>query len=99
LSSVRAIAVADLNGDAKPDLVLGGNLLHWLPQFSRLDASEGHVLINKGGRDFDCLSASRSGLRVQGAVRQILPLHMPGAPAWVFLRNNSTPVIYTLNKP
>jgi hypothetical protein len=99
LSSVRAIAVTDLNGDAKPDLVMGGNLLHWLPQFSRLDASEGHVLLNKGGRQWEYLPAGRSGLRVDGEVRQILPLQRPEGPAWIFLRNNSTPVIVTLNKP
>ncbi len=99
LSSVRAIAVTDLNGDAKPDLVMGGNLLHWLPQFSRLDASEGHVLLNKGGRQWEYLPAGRSGLRVDGEVRQILPLQRPEGPAWIFLRNNSTPVIFTLNKP
>jgi len=99
LSSVRAIAVSDINGDAKPDLVMGGNLLHWLPQFSRLDASEGHVLLNKGGRQWEYLPAGRSGLRVDGAIRQILPLQGPEGPAWIFLRNNNTPVIFTLNKP
>jgi hypothetical protein len=96
-SSVNAIAVADLDADARPDLILGGNLLYWLPQFSRVDASEGHVLINRGNRRWELLPPAQSGLSVEGAIRQILPIQQSAGPAWLFLRNNSTPVIYRRN--
>ena len=39
LSSVNAIAVTDLNKDNKPDLLMGGNLFDFPPQFGRLDGS------------------------------------------------------------
>ncbi len=48
LSSVNAIELADINGDNKSDMILGGNLFGFPPQFGRLDASYGHVLINEG---------------------------------------------------
>ncbi|CAA9537571.1 MAG: hypothetical protein AVDCRST_MAG96-4039, partial [uncultured Segetibacter sp.] len=47
LSCVNAIKCSDINNDGKPDLILGGNEFGFLPQFSRLDASYGHILINK----------------------------------------------------
>jgi hypothetical protein len=98
-SSLNAIAVTDLNGDTRPDMILGGNLLYWLPQFSRVDASEGHVLINRGDRRWEALSPGRSGLSVEGAIRQILPIAQPQGPAWLFLRNNIAPVMYRANTP
>jgi hypothetical protein len=98
-SSVNAIAVTDLDGDARPDLLLGGNLLYWLPQFSRLDASEGAVLLNRGSRNWQLLTPSASGLSVPGAIRHILPITDARGPAWLFLRNNSTPLVYRRNTP
>ena len=47
-SSVNAILCTDINGDGETDLIMGGNKFGFLPQFSRLDASFGHVLINNG---------------------------------------------------
>ena len=44
-SSVNAILCTDINHDGKIDLILGGNKFEFLPQFGRLDASYGHVLI------------------------------------------------------
>ena len=64
-SSVNAIKCTDVNGDGKTDLVMGGNNFELLPQFSRLDASYGHVLINKGDRYFQWLSPKVSGLEVR----------------------------------
>jgi hypothetical protein len=98
-SSVNAIAVTDLDGDARPDLLLGGNLLYWLPQFSRLDASEGAVLLNRGSRNWHLLTQSASGLSVPGAIRHMLPITDARGPAWLFLRNNSTPLVYRRNTP
>ena len=48
LSCINTILCTDINKDGKTDLVLGGNQFHFQPQFARLDASYGHILLNKG---------------------------------------------------
>jgi hypothetical protein len=98
LSSVNAIQPADINGDGKPDLVMGGNRFALLPQFCRLDASFGHVLLNSGGRNFFYLSAKESGLNVPGEVRDIVPLQLQQKACLLFLQNNDSPVLYGVNE-
>jgi enediyne biosynthesis protein E4 len=71
LSSVNAIAVTDLNKDNKPDLLLGGNLFDFPPQFGRLDGSYGHVLLNAGKGQYKWIEASQSGLSLRGAIKDI----------------------------
>lgn len=95
LSSVNAVRIDDLDGDGRKDLLLGGNLLYWLPQFSRVDGSEGHILINKGSRQWHYLDPGLSGLQVQGSTRNIARLSIQGKPGYLFLRNNELPLMYT----
>lgn len=94
LSSVNAILPADVNGDGKPDLVMGGNRFELLPQFCRLDASFGHVLLNGGGRRFSTLSSKESGVEVRGEIRDIVPLSLQQKPCLLFLQNNEAPLLY-----
>ena len=49
LSSVNALEFCDVNADGRRDLLLGGNKFVFPPQFGRLDASYGHMLLNEGG--------------------------------------------------
>jgi hypothetical protein len=73
LSSINAIEAIDLNHDNKPDLVMGGNLFGFPPQFGRLDASYGQVLMNKGHGQFDWVESRRSGLSLRGEIKDIRP--------------------------
>jgi hypothetical protein len=93
-SSIRAITSADLNKDGKPDLVLAGNDYHFLPQFSRLDASNGHVLINAGNRNWTWLEPRLSGMQVKGQVRNIRAL---SGNRFLFGLNADKPVMLQLN--
>ena len=97
-SSVNAILVADVDDDGRKDLVMGGNLLHWLPQFSRVDGSVGHVLLGRESRRWECMPSSRSGIRVQGATRSIKELRVSGRPHLLFLRNDDAPVLHAKNR-
>lgn len=98
LSCVNAINCSDVNMDGKPDLVLGGNQFAFLPQFSQLDASFGHILINKGNKQFDWLGADKTGLEIRGEVKDILELSINKTPHLLFLQNNDTPVLYKIKK-
>ncbi|HVS95218.1 MAG TPA: VCBS repeat-containing protein [Puia sp.] len=96
LSSVNAIRCIDVNGDGKPDLVMGGNDFGFLPQFGRLDASKGHVLLGDGKGSFTWIPPSRSGVRLPGQIRdiEVLPGKKPDAPAILFLQNDEYPVLF-----
>lgn len=96
LSSVRAIVCTDVNGDNKTDLIMGGNDFDFLPQFSRLDASFGHVLLNNGKGNFDWIGSDLSGLELRGQIRDIVPVKGKDRSYLLFLQNNEYPRLYTL---
>ena len=52
LSCVCGIQCTDLNKDGTLDLLLGGNNYEFKPQYSRLDANYGSVLLNDGAGNF-----------------------------------------------
>jgi enediyne biosynthesis protein E4 len=96
LSSINAISVTDINNDGKPDIVAGGNKLSWLPQFCRLDASLGHVLINKGTNNFERLPNQQSGLQLRGEIKHIELVKRLKSKALLVVRNNELPMLYQL---
>lgn len=98
LSSVNAIFCTDINNDKLPDLILGGNEFNLLPQFCRLDASYGHVLLNKGKGEFEYVFPDRSGLELRGQIRDIIEMDGFGKRYILFLQNNELPVLYKLRK-
>lgn len=97
-SSVNAIKYIDVNADGFPDLVIGGNEYGFLPQFERLDASFGDVLLNDGKGNFSWVPQSKTGLMVNGVVRDIAVLHTKNKTQLLFLRNNDYPVLYSIAK-
>ncbi len=98
LSSVNAIQCLDVNGDGFPDLVTGGNEYGFLPQFERLDASFGDILLNDGKGNFSWVSARKSGLMVNGVVRDIAVLAGRKDTQLLFLRNDDYPALYEVKK-
>jgi hypothetical protein len=97
LSSVNAMVCTDVNADGNTDLVLGGNLFGFLPQFERLDASFGDLLLNDGKGNFKWVEQRRTGFNVEGMVRDIVELK-DKEKRILFLRNDNLPVLYKLNK-
>ncbi|MCG8309412.1 MAG: FG-GAP-like repeat-containing protein [Cytophagales bacterium] len=95
-SSVNAILSVDVNRDGSNDLILGGNNSEFMPQYSRLDASFGHLLINDGRGAFTKLNNKKSGFFVQGDVRNILPIDMNNKEGFLVLLNNKKPKLYEL---
>ncbi|MCF0073541.1 VCBS repeat-containing protein [Dyadobacter sp. CY261] len=98
ISCLNAIQSEDVNGDGKPDLIVGGNFTHFIPQLGALDACRGNVLINKGNMQFDVLLGKQSGFALDGEVKQISPISIQGKPYLINLVNNAAPVLFKINK-
>ncbi|WP_046371029.1 VCBS repeat-containing protein [Flavihumibacter petaseus] len=96
LSSVNAIAVKDINGDGKADMVMGGNNLHLQPQFCRLDASEGHLLFNQGNRQWQNNDPAFSGLQLKGEIRGLQFLEFQQRLSLLVTQNDSVPVLLSV---
>lgn len=94
LSCINVIYARDLNGDGCPDLVLGGNQFGFMPQFERLDASLGDVLINDTKGNFVWQDAVKTGLHLRGEVRDIAPVKTRNGNCLLFLQNNDLPVLF-----
>ncbi len=90
LSSIKAIAVSDINEDKIPDLLLGGNDLHLLPQLGMLDAHLGTLLLGKGDGAYAYLPSNESGIVIDGESKRI---HQLGKNKYLFIRNNDHPVV------
>jgi hypothetical protein len=98
MSCVNVVHCMDLNDDGSPDLVLGGNQFGFLPQFERLDASLGDVLLNNGKGEFTWQDASKTGLQLRGEERDIAEIKTKDGSCLLFLQNNEYPVLFKVNK-
>jgi hypothetical protein len=78
--------------------VIGGNLTCFLPQFERLDASFGDVLLNDGKGNFKWVPQKTTGLKVEGMVRDIVEIPAAKGTRILFLRNDNLPLLYDLKK-
>ncbi len=96
LSSVNAITLKDVNNDGYPDMIAGGNFFDLLPQFGRLDASAGNLLINDKKGNFNMVPSMRTGLNVPGETRDIITFKYKKQDCVLFLENNDYPVMYKL---
>jgi len=94
ISSTNSILQMDVNNDGFMDLILGGNNFGFPPQFGRLDASYGDVLVNDRKGGFSRLDYLQSGLEVKGEVRDIKEISSPEKTFVLFLVNDQFPVLY-----
>lgn len=94
LSVVNALQCLDLNKDGHMDIISGGNNAGYPPQFGRLDASFGDVFLNDGKGGFTWMPSNKTGLLVNGEVRDIAVVKGKSKSFLLFLRNNDVPVLY-----
>jgi len=76
-SPVRSILDYDINKDGKPDLVLAGNNYAVRQSYGRYDASYGWCLMADSG-GFKALMPAKSGLKILGDARKIVPIDIAG---------------------
>jgi hypothetical protein len=93
LSCINSILCTDVNRDGFTDLVMGGNCFGFLPQFARMDASFGHVLLNNGKGGFTGLPGRQSGLELTGVIRDIKEIPAKNGRYLLVLQNNEMPVL------
>ncbi|MEO7311724.1 MAG: CRTAC1 family protein [Chitinophagaceae bacterium] len=98
LSSVNAMQCTDVNGDGKPDIVLGGNQFDFLPQLGRLDASLGDILINDGKDHFRWTASSHTGMELRGQVRDMQIIKGKKGKMLLVLQNDELPVLFNVNR-
>ncbi len=95
-SSINAILVKDFNKDGKLDLLLGGNSLHYIPMFGRLDANKGILLLNKGKAKFEYVSNKQSGMYLNGEVKQFVQVPVGKKNLLISLINNQKPQVFEI---
>ncbi|MDR6803981.1 hypothetical protein J2Y45_001250 [Dyadobacter sp. BE34] len=91
---VYAIAVHDMDGDGKPDVVLGGNTRQTRVRMGKNDASLLQVFSNKGALKFSLLPQHRTGFYVQGDVRALAVFQAGGTKYLVGAINNAPLISY-----
>ena len=88
--------VSDFNQDGLQDVLLSGGEDNLKPQFAKLDAGFGELLLGDGKGNFEWIPYIKSGLKVRGTVREstILRLGTEGKKMIVFGVNDNRPVFY-----
>lgn len=97
-SCVCDIYCTDLNGDNYTDIVMAGNDAGFQTQFSKLDASFGHVLINNQEGNFDWILNRESGFFVKGDAKQILEVQFKGEKHLLVTRSEKAPKLFKFRK-
>ena len=88
LTPYHDAAIVDVNGDTKPDILMGGNFYPNTIQMGEYDADYGTVLINSGKGSFKC--SSLSGLVLKGEIRHIRQISYGKRPTFILARNNDS---------
>ncbi len=96
LSSINALDCIDVNNDGRPDIVAGGNMFGFPPQFGRLDASYGDVLINQGKGKFEWMDSKNSGLKLSGEIKDVKEITGKDSRYILIVRNDEVPVLYKI---
>lgn len=74
LSCICDIRCTDVNNDGHTDLVMAGNNYEFKPQYSRLDAGYGNVLLGDGKLGFEWQDFDRSGFFMREEVKYLREL-------------------------
>ncbi|MEY4963954.1 MAG: putative adhesin [Bacteroidota bacterium] len=98
-STVNTSCLMDVNKDGVLDIILGGNQYEFKPQFGRLDASHGSVLVGNKKGDYSWMPYANSGFFITGEVQKMRVIkNKNNTTAIIAVINNSTPKLYISNE-
>jgi len=98
LSCVCGITCSDVNRDGNLDIIMGGNNFEFRPQFSRLDADYGSVLLSDGKGDYEWQSYDESGFFIREEIKHIQQFKDKTGNTYVFVAiNNEKPKVFEIN--
>lgn len=96
-SCICGIECTDVNADGNLDLIMAGNNFEFKPQFSRLDANYGNVLLGDGKLGFDWQNYNESGFFIREEVKHLKILKDKSGKEFIVAAiNDATPKIYSL---
>ena len=99
LSCVCDITCTDVNNDGNLDLIMAGNNYEFKPQFSRLDASQGNLLLGDGQLGFTWQDYETSGFKVRDEVKYLKQFKDKNGKTYVIAAvNNNKPKIFAINE-
>jgi hypothetical protein len=94
---VESIVVKDFDGDKINDLLVTGNFYSYRAEYGPFDASIGLILIGDGKGNFTPMDRSKSGVLIQGDVRDVAMIKTPTRDLFVVSKNNGP--VQILSKP
>ena len=98
-SSVNTSCAMDVNKDGILDIILGGNQYEFKPQFGRLDANHGSILLGDKKGNFTWLPYGNSGFFLNGEVQKIKTIKNKNNTITILtVLNNNTPKLFTGNE-
>jgi enediyne biosynthesis protein E4 len=99
LSCVCGITCIDVNNDGNLDIIMGGNNFEFKPQYSRLDANYGSVLLGNGNSDFTWQNYDASGFFIRNEIKHIKQFKDKSGKTYIITAiNDKKPKIFTLNE-
>ncbi|QLG45736.1 VCBS repeat-containing protein [Costertonia aggregata] len=99
LSCVCGISCTDINNDGHLDLIMAGNNFEFKPQYSRLDASYGNVLLGDGKLNFEWQDYNTSGFFIREEVKHLKQFKdKKGNTFLIAAINDNEPKVFTLNE-
>ncbi len=99
LSCVCDITCTDVNKDGNLDLIMAGNNYEYKPQFSRLDAGYGNLLLGDGNLGFEWQEYDVSGFNVRDEVKYMEQFKDKNGKKFVIVAiNNNKPKIFAIDE-
>jgi hypothetical protein len=99
LSCVCGIVCTDVNNDGNLDIIMAGNNFEFKPQYSRLDASHGSVLLGDGSLDFKWQNYNTSGFVIKNEVKHLKTISDKSGKTYLLAAiNNEKPKLFLINE-